>query len=35
MTLNLGGPVGWVGPFDGSTPLPRSTEIDYVRVTSA
>jgi hypothetical protein len=30
--LEVGGPVGWVGTFDGSTPLPRATEIEYLRI---
>jgi hypothetical protein len=31
--LEVGSPAGWgTGPFDGSTPLPRATEIDYLRI---
>ncbi len=33
--LEVGGPVGWVGTFDGSTPLPRSTEVEHVRIWRA
>jgi beta-glucanase (GH16 family) len=32
LSFNVGGPRGWVNSFDGTTPLPRSWQIDYLHI---